>query len=142
MNRSILPGILFILGGALIALLPQSVFPVCTGMVATASGSSVPMKCFWMAKAEIGTGALVVFGGLLFCLCRNPGARFGIAAMTAGAALLAVAFPTLLIGVCPSETMDCHMGTLPALALAGSFVFLVALVACPGLARAMKGKRP
>lgn len=138
MRHSVIPGILFILSGLLLAGMPQFFPSVCDRMVATASGGSVPMKCFWMARAELGTGALVFFSGLLYCVCHDAGVRFGITAMTMGTALLAIALPTVLIGVCPSETMDCHMGTRPALILAGTAVFFVALIACLGLSRAMK----
>ena len=134
----VVTGLVLILAGGLIAVVPQFILPVCESAVATASGGSVPMKCFWTARAELGTGALIVFGGLLLCVCKDAGTRFGAAAVTAAAALLAVAFPTVLIGVCGSETMACRMGTLPALVLLGAFAFLVSLLACRSSARAAK----
>lgn len=138
MSRSVLYGVVFIIAGALLALVPQVLLPVCDGTVATASGGSIPMKCFWTARAELGAGALVALGGILYCVFRNAGIRLGIAIMTAGAALLAMAFPTALIGVCASETMPCRMGTLPAVVLLGALVLVAALFACRGLSRYIK----
>lgn len=144
MTRPPLPGIFLILAGILLALVPHILLPVCEGVVATASGGNVPMKCFWTAKAELGTGALTAFAGLLYCLSRNPGVRFGIAVMTAATGMLGMAFPTLLIGVCPSETMPCRMGTLPALVLINAAIVITALLACLSNRRAMsrEGGRP
>lgn len=140
MSRLPLPGVLFILAGMLLAAVPHVLLPVCSGLVNTASGGTVPMKCFWTARAELGVGVLMVFGGVLYCLCRDTGVRLGIAAVTAGAALLAVALPTVLIGVCTTETMPCRMGTLPALVLVGAAVFFAALTACRNLSRSLRGK--
>lgn len=140
MNRSILPGVIFILGGMFFAILPQFILPVCENLVATASGGNVPMKCFWTARAEVGAGAMAVLGGLLYCTWHDAGSRFGIAAMTAGAALLAVAIPTVLVGVCSSEAMACRVGTLPALVLTGMALFIAAVVVCLTLLGAMKKK--
>lgn len=138
MKRAPVSGILLVLAGITLALVPYAVLPVCAGTVETASGGSVPMKCFWTAKAELGVGSLITFGGLLSCFSRDAGARFGIAAMTAGTALLGIAFPTALIGVCPSEAMACRMGTLPALVLINSVVAVISLFACRNSRRAMK----
>lgn len=140
MSRFPLTGALFILAGILLAVLPDVLLPVCSGQVSTASGAAVPMRCFWTARAEIGVGALVSLGGVLYCLCRNTGARLGIAAVTAGAALLAVALPAGLTGVCAAETMPCRMGTLPGLVLVGVAVFFAALSACRNLSRSLKEK--
>ena len=140
MNRSSIPGVVFIVCGVSLTLMPQFLLPVCQGMAPTASGGGIPMKCFWMARAEIGIGALVVLGGFLYCFSHDAGTRFCLAAMTAGAALLAIAFSTVLIGVCAAETMPCRMGTQPALVLVGAVILLVALVVCRGLSRIVKDK--
>ncbi len=140
MKRSLFPGLLLLLTGGLIALTPQFLLPVCEGALSTAAGAFVPMKCFWTARAELGAGALVAFGGLACCLSGNPAVRLGVAAATAGAALLSIALPAWLVGVCGSESMPCRMGTLPALVLLGGAGCAVSLCACLIFRRAVRQK--
>ena len=141
MNRSVFYGMVFIIAGTLLALTPQVLLPVCEGSVTTASGGSIPMKCFWTARAELGAGALVALGGVLYCVFRDAGVRLGIVLMTAAATLLAMAFPFVLIGVCASETMPCRMGALPAVVLLAALVLVAALFACKGLSREITRKQ-
>ena len=128
--------LLLIVLGCLIALTPYHLFPVCKATVPTASGGAVPMKCFWTARAVLGNGGMIAFAGLLLLFVKTPGVRLGAALAPFSAGLLAVMTPHGLIGVCPGETMACHMGTLPALTLLGSFAVLAAI----GIA-ARAGKR-
>ena len=112
--------------GLLIALVPLCLFPVCEAGIATASGGSVPMKCYWTARVSLGSGGLVAFAGVLLLLCAKHPFCLGVALMAIPAGLLVILAPTQLIGVCPGEQMACHMGTLPALSLLGGLVILVA----------------
>ena len=112
--------------GVLVAVVPIVIFPVCEAGIATASGSSVPMKCFWTARASLGNGGLVALAGVLLLPGANHPFRLGVALMASFVGLLVILVPHQLVGVCPGEQMACHMGTLPALSLAGGLVILVA----------------
>ena len=104
--------------GAFIMATPFWFFPVCQDGVAAASGAVLPMKCHWMARSELGCGAVVVFAGLAL-LFAGPAVRKGVALMLLPLGALVILLPTRLVGVCKSEMMPCHMGTLPALCLLG-----------------------
>ena len=114
--------------GTLVVLTPYSVFPICQAAVSTASGGTVPMKCFWSARATLGNGGLIIAAGLLLFFAKHSGVRLGIALMLLPVGLLTILTPSVLIGVCAAETMPCHMGTLPALSLLGLLVMLTAAV--------------
>jgi hypothetical protein len=126
--------------GALIVLAPYGLFPVCEAAVLTAAGGSVPMKCFWTARASLGNGGLAIAAGFLLLFAQNPGLRLGLASLVLAAGLLTVLAPTALIGVCRGETMPCHMGTLPALMLLGSLTMLAGAAMIFKAKKAMAGR--
>jgi hypothetical protein len=96
------------------------------------------MVCFWTAKAELGLGALVVFGGLLLALGESVERRLGVTLMLAACAVFGAAIPAALIGVCPAKAMPCRAGTLPALLLLSGFLLLFALLNCRHLLKCRK----
>lgn len=112
--------------GLLTALTPYYIFPVCQATVAAASGAAIPMKCFWMARAVLGQGMIVMFAGALLAFSSSPGVRLGASLMLLPVSLVTALLPTWLIGVCMNEAMPCHMGTLPALCLLSLFTALSA----------------
>lgn len=122
-----IPGLLFIALGLLLAALPFWILPVCDHGVATAAGGEMPMRCRWTARAELGLGLLVAFGGLSHCLIADRAVRLGIALMQAAAAALALLLPFALIPVCAGAKMPCHIGTRPGLAVVGALILLLAL---------------
>ncbi len=128
MNRNLWVSIVIVVLGLLIAFIPQYIFPVCEKAIETASGKFVPMKCFWMAKAELGVGGLIVIGGLFLLLVRSPAIKAGINMMIFFAALLALTLPVFLIGTCPSPKMPCHAGTMPALIIVSGFTMVISLI--------------
>lgn len=126
MNR-IVVGTVVLLLGVLVALVPQYVFPVCPGLIETVAGKHVPMKCFWMARAELGVGFIIGLSGLVMLLSKNMGVRLGLSMGTLFAGIVVIALPVCLIGVCPSPQMACHAGTLPALIILGALTILTTL---------------
>ncbi len=119
--------------GLLIVLTPWYIFPVCVGMVQTVSGAAVHMKCFWAGVAASSAGGVIAAGGLFMGLFRSPGIRAGIALMLVPAGLYVALIPSFIIGVCPGETMPCHIGTLPALLLPSVLAILVGAAGAVGL---------
>jgi hypothetical protein len=84
---------------------------------------SILMKCHWTARAELGVGLLIALEGFLLILFGSRQIRFGLNAAIGLNGILALLFPTVLIGVCSSTRMNCRSLTLPALVIiSGSLI--------------------
>lgn len=140
-NRLIFGG-LFTGLGILVMVVPFLILPVCDGQVLLANGSSVPMKCHWMAQAELGTGAVLAVIGLFCLVFRDPKARYGLALAALPVAGLVGALPSFLIGVCKNPQMPCHAGTYPALMILSGLIALIALQALLLYARESRASAP
>lgn len=140
-NRIILSLFIMFLG-LLIILFPLYILPVCPhpdALIKTANdihnqvanaghmhtGAGKIMKCFWTAQAELGIGVLIIAVGTLMLLSRTIFVRLGLSMALVCISLLAIAIPTILIGVCSNEIMRCNMGAKPALILLSGVLFLV-----------------
>ena len=119
MNKISWGAVLTVALGILVCLTPYTLFPVCEGHITTAAGGAVPMKCFWSARASLGNGGLAIVAGGLLLLSNHAPFCLGVTIMLVFLGLAIILTPGLLIGVCASEMMSCHMGTLPALTLLG-----------------------
>ncbi|HWQ41246.1 MAG TPA: DUF4418 family protein [Desulfosporosinus sp.] len=128
MKNRLLPGMVIAALGLLIALIPVCIFPTCTKLIETAAGGTVPMKCFWSGRAEIGIGLLILCGGVLIALSRSPFTRIGISLMTALTGILGILVPTLLIGGCEMDMMPCRMTTFPSLTILGGLTVAASLL--------------
>lgn len=152
MKSRLISGIIFLALGLLIALGPQMIFPVCrspvlgeeaaqsapekdmgmsehnTGNTEEISFMNAPMKCHWTARAELGTGLLIAIESLLLILLRSSQIRFGLNLAIGLNGILALLFPTVLIGVCGSTRMNCRSLTLPALVIISGLVIAVSLI--------------
>ncbi|MDR1045900.1 MAG: DUF4418 family protein [Candidatus Adiutrix sp.] len=111
-----------VLGAGLLYFLVPLIFPICQA----AHGPA--MKCFWTARAEMGVGAAVMSGGLLYSLSADLQRRLGLSLMIGVLAILGGAFPTFLIGVCANEAMLCRAGAQPAWLLTSAFLLISALL--------------
>lgn len=113
-NRLFIAGIVIILG-AILAVTTRYVLPPCSTLVETASGIRVPMKCHWSGQMATGLGVFIVFEGLLLGMMKSVFARLGLSVIVIVTAILAMAVPAVLIGVCAGSAMPCRIGMLPAI---------------------------
>lgn len=145
MKNRIILSLFFVFLGLMIILFPIYILPVCphpdalantahginnqvanTGHMHTGAGKI--MKCFWTARAELGIGALIIAIGTLMLLSRTIFVRLGLSMALVCISFLAIAIPTILIGVCSNEMMRCNMGAKPALVLLSGILFVVSIL--------------
>ena len=107
MKNRIITALLFILSGLLTILAPTVLFPVCS--------SEMKMACFYTAKAEIGVGAVILILGIVTLALSDRKARLGISIAQFLNAILVLALPLKLTGICKMSEMACRAKTLPAL---------------------------
>ena len=103
------PNILF---GALITIAPQTFAHACTG-------HDMPGACHYSQQAATGVVALFV----------APQIRIGLNIAAAADALLLLAVPTFLIGICKGAMMHCRMVMLPTLIVLGVLTIVFAAIA-------------
>ncbi len=82
-------------------------------------GRTVPMKCLWTARAEMGTGALGLLVGILLLISRNLESRRFLSLCAVVLGIFILLFPTTLIGVCGNPEMSCVSIMKPILLLSG-----------------------
>ena len=107
------PNILF---GALIAIAPQTFAHAC-------SGHDMPGACHYSQQAATGIGVVVV------ALFVNVQIRIGLNIAAIANALLLLAVPTFLIGICKGAMMHCRMVMLPTLIVLGVLTLVFAAIA-------------
>ena len=92
------PNILF---GALIAIAPQTFAHACTG-------HDMPGACHYSQQAATGIGVVILVLGVV-ALFVNAQVRIGLNIAAIANALLLLAVPTFLIGICKGAMMHCRM---------------------------------
>lgn len=126
MQGSRIFGLVVIVTGLLVALVPNVILPVCEELVKTAMGTSIPMRCHYTATAEIGVGFLLAVAGALFFVYGGPFKINGVlSAMILALGVVTILIPTVLIGTCAAPDHPCNVGSKPALILLGAFTLLL-----------------
>jgi hypothetical protein len=121
-------GVLLVILGILVILVPWIIFPVCEmegSYVVTSAGVKLPMTCGWTARAESGVGALIVVAGGLLIARGSAETRQAVGIFSIAMGALVVLFPTVLIGMCKVATHPCRLTTLPALEVLGVIVIII-----------------
>ncbi len=83
------------------------------------SGEMIPMKCHWSGLAEIGVAIPMYVIGAVMTTSRRRHTLSLLSLLAVVLGGMAIAFPTKLIGVCPSPMMLCSSVMRPALVLLG-----------------------
>ncbi len=83
------------------------------------SGKSIPMKCLWTARAEIGLGVLLLAVGAFLFMSRKLESRRFLSILALILGILIILLPTALIGVCVNPDMPCVVFMKPILLLIG-----------------------
>lgn len=115
---------------AFVALFAIGLTGGCSGMIETAAGGQVPMKCHWAFLATSYVAAIGAIAGLLALFTSQLMARRVACIMAMAAAVVAGLLPSPLgIGVCASAEMSCNASALAAF-IASAIAFAIALVLC------------
>ncbi len=115
---------IFTILGALIAFGPTYIFKVCEGV----KEDGMPMKCHWMAQAEMGFGLIIVVTGILLFLVKSNETKMMLSVITACTDVIAFLTLHSLIGVCQTPTMSCVALTTPALTIVTIILFIFTIV--------------
>ncbi|MHC4144326.1 MAG: DUF4418 family protein [Planctomycetota bacterium] len=121
-------GIIVVLLGLSIAIIPRFVFPVCeAGNLGFANSFQPTMRCYWFGQVEIVLGSLVAFTGLImpFIPKRDIGLVSGLILIGLGVTVIAVSTNAIIGSTCGHSHSLCQIGTKPAERIAGGFVILM-----------------
>lgn len=121
MKNRVIVSIIYIVLGILLALVPTVLFPTC-------DATEMKMACYYTKQAEVGLGVLVAVLGIVALLSRNASVRSGLSLAILGIAVLVVAYPLYLTGLCKMSDMMCRLRTLPALILISVVIGVVAII--------------
>ncbi|MGA2317975.1 MAG: DUF4418 family protein [Thermodesulfobacteriota bacterium] len=122
--------ILLIVSGIATIFVPS--FYTCTAQgkaIQLPSGKSIPMKCLWTARAEIGLGVLLLAVGVFLFISRKLESRRFLSLLALILGILIILFPTALIGVCTNPDMLCVVLMKPILLLIGAVAGVLGIAA-------------
>lgn len=112
-------GVIILVMAFITAIVPQ--FTNCEHLSRTitlANGSTVPMKCYWTAQAELGTSIPLLAIGALMTVNRHKESRRNLSILGVALGIVVLLLPTALIGVCQT-LMPCHTIMKPVLLTTG-----------------------
>ena len=92
-------------------------------------GKSIPMKCLWTARAEIGPGISLLAVGVFLSISRRLESRRFLSVLALILGILIILLPTLLIGVCTNPNMFCVVLMKPILLIIGTIVGVLGIAA-------------
>ena len=113
--------------GVLLAVTVKFLLPPCYAMLTLVSGAMVPMKCHWSSQMIAGMGVLIACEGILLGLMKPVATRLALSIVVILTAELAMAIPTVLIGVCDAAVMPCRTGMLPATLVIGVLLVMAGI---------------
>ena len=112
---------------AIALILTVKVFaPVCTGMVETAAGKQIPMRCHYTSQALVFLGIILLVNALVYAVRKEAVTSGVIAAIASILAILSLS-STLGMGVCMNPEMACNL-TAPIVKVVGAIGGLIGIV--------------
>lgn len=112
---------------AIALILTVKVFaPVCTGMVETAAGKQIPMRCHYTSQALVFLGIILLVNALVYAVRKDAVTSGVIAAVASILAILSLS-STLGMGVCMNPEMACNL-TAPIVKVVGAIGVLIGIV--------------
>ncbi|MEE0247274.1 DUF4418 family protein [Peptacetobacter hiranonis] len=112
---------------AIALILTVKVFaPVCTGMVETAAGKQIPMRCHYTSQALVFLGIILLVNALVYEVRKEAVTSGVIAAIASILAILSLS-STLGMGVCMNPEMACNL-TAPIVKVVGAIGVLIGIV--------------
>jgi uncharacterized membrane protein HdeD (DUF308 family) len=106
---SVIVGIILIIFGLMIAIIPQ--FSSCHSLgsdITLQNGTKLPMKCYWTGQSELIVGALLLIIGILMIIGKRKETQLFLSIMGIFLGIAALLLPTYLIGVCADPTHICN----------------------------------
>lgn len=121
------PGVLLLLFGASLYVMPRYIFPVCG--FAPGAESLVAMRCAKTAGMAAGVAVFATLVALVLLVARHRLLRRLLWGLAGLSGVVTILVPTVLAPVCGRDTMPCVSGTRPALIVAGAVCILLTAVA-------------
>lgn len=121
MKNTIFASLPSVVLGVIIVIAPQTFAHAC-------NGHSMLGACHYSQQAATGIGIVIALLGIISFFVSRP-VRVGINIAVALDALLLLAVPYTLIGICKGQMMHCRMVMLPTLTVLGVLALVCAVTA-------------
>lgn len=102
----VLSAVAAVVAAAMMAVI-KFVAPVCSGLIETAAGKQIPMKCHWTAIAVFVVAVLIAVVAIAGIVTEQF-TLSGIAIFALATAIFVIVSDSLGIGVCANPEMACH----------------------------------
>lgn len=116
-----------VLTGAIIALLPYYILPVCSGLMEGKMGSMFHMSCFYTSRASIILGILTMIAGAGFASRKVLPSGKSLTLLLVSLGTLTIVLPYYILPVCQPAGMACHT-TRAGWVVAGFVLIVIGLI--------------
>jgi hypothetical protein len=122
-------GVVFAAMALLIAVVPQ--FTNCSAQgrdIQLQDGPTMPMKCYWTAKAALVAAIPLLVAGAMLMFARSNETLRALSVLGSLLGIFSILLPTSLIGVCANNEMLCNMAMRPTLVFGGTVSAVAGLI--------------
>ena len=117
-NKSLVIGGIGAVHAIAVILVVMVIAPVCNGMVETAAGKQVPMRCHYTSAVLLFLGVLLLVNSIL-CMVRKEMVVCGIMAIVISVLIILSLNPSVGMGICLNPEMACNF-TAPFVKILGA----------------------